>query len=180
MLFKCFTIALREFPWATMIMFLPLLIVGTIVSFQKGRTLSMVSFKLYISAIDYLCSWQECWINILVSSVEFGVSLIILIKFWWWDIEASSPDLYLFLTVFFYGFHLVKSLESSIVSLIESPWLDDRNVMTIQLISSIVECLNSTSEDRSVTYVELEPILSENFASLDGLLDTLFIMKNYH
>lgn len=54
-LLRTFTIARRLFPWATTTTFLPDLIVGTIVSFQYGKTLSIVVFKLYYYHIYYLC-----------------------------------------------------------------------------------------------------------------------------
>ena len=42
---KYFTIALRLFPWAETITFFPYKIAGAILSYQKGSTLSTVSFK---------------------------------------------------------------------------------------------------------------------------------------
>ena len=42
---KCFTIARKEFPWATTITFLCSKIVGQIVSCQKGSTRSTVVFN---------------------------------------------------------------------------------------------------------------------------------------
>lgn len=48
MLFRYFTIARSEFPCATTNTFFPDFIVGTIVSFQKGSTLSIVVFRLCV------------------------------------------------------------------------------------------------------------------------------------
>ncbi len=61
MLFKCFTIALKELPWATIITFWPDWIVGTIVWFQYGKTLSIVVFKLYLikKQITYVLGNKE-------------------------------------------------------------------------------------------------------------------------
>lgn len=42
---KCLTRARRELPWAEIKTFLPDLMVGAMVSFQYGRTLSTVFFR---------------------------------------------------------------------------------------------------------------------------------------
>ena len=47
-LLRIFTMALRLFPCATTRTFLPDFMVGTMVSFQYGRTLSIVVFKLLV------------------------------------------------------------------------------------------------------------------------------------
>lgn len=43
--------------------------------------------------------------------------------------------------------------------------------MTVELISSIVECLNSSGQNWSVGNIELISILGEHLACLDGFLD---------
>lgn len=172
MLFKYLTMALNEFPWATIITFLPDLIVGTIVSFQNGKTLSIVSFKLFWLIKRYLSFWEQCWINVLVFSIEFWMSLVVFVQFWWRDIEWSSPNLDLFFSVLLDGFDLVESLQGTVVSFVQSPRLNDWNVVAIKLVSGIIECLDSSGQDRCVGNIELESVLLQGFTGFDGLLDT--------
>lgn len=105
------------------------------------------------------------------------MSLISFLQFWRRNVKASSPDLNLLFAVFLNGFHFVQSLQWSVMPFIQSPWLDDWNVMAIQLISCVVEGLNSSGKDRGVANIELEAVLLEYFACLDGFLNTLIIGK---
>lgn len=70
-----------------------------------------------------------------------------------------------------HSLHLIQPLQCTIVSLIQPPGFDDWNVVTVQLVGGVVECLDSSSQDRSVADVELETVLFEHLAGLNGLLD---------
>jgi len=74
------------------------------------------------------------------------MSCVVVFKFWRRDIEASSPYLDLIFSMLFDSFKLVESLQSSIMSLVKSPILNNRNVMTIKFFSSVVESLNSAGQ----------------------------------
>lgn len=56
--------------------------------------------------------------------------------------------------------------------LVQSPGLDDRDVVTIEFISGVVKGLDGPGQDRSVADIELEAVLLESLAGLDCLLDT--------
>lgn len=55
--------------------------------------------------------------------------------------------------------------------LVESPILDDWDVVAIEFLSSIVEGLNGAGEDRSIAEIELIAILVQSLAGLNGLLN---------
>lgn len=129
---------------------------------------TLISWWIYI----YFSFWQQWWVHIPIFWIELRMSLIILVKFWWWNIKTPPPNLHLLLTMLLHCLHLVQPLKSTIVSLIQPPRLNHRNVMTIQLISSVVECLNGSCQDRSVTHVKLKTVLLQDLASLNSLLDT--------
>lgn len=96
---------------------------------------------------------------------------IINFKSWWRNIKASPPNLNLIFAVLLNCFDLVKTLQCSIMPFIKPPILYDRNVMAIKLISSIIECLNGSGQNRSIANVKLVAILIQGFTSLDGFLD---------
>lgn len=87
------------------------------------------------------------------------------------DIVAAPPDLHLILTVFLHGLQLVQPLKCSVVPLVESPVLDDGNVVAIELLSRVVEGLDGPGEDGGVADVELVAVLLQGLACLDCLLD---------
>lgn len=87
------------------------------------------------------------------------------------DIVAAPPDLHLILTVFLHSLQFVQPLQCSIVPLVQSPILDDRDVVAIELFSSVVEGLDGPGEDRGVADVELVAVLLQGLACLDCLLD---------
>jgi hypothetical protein len=100
------------------------------------------------------------------------VSFVVELESRWWNIEASSPNLDLLLTVLFNSLQFVQALESSIMSFIESPILNNWNVVAIKFISSIVESLDSSGEDRCVADIKLISILGQYFSCLDCFLDS--------
>lgn len=57
------------------------------------------------------------------------------------------------------------------MSLVESPILDDWDVVAIEFLSRIVEGLNGAGEDRSIAEIELIAILVQSLAGLNGLLN---------
>ena len=119
----------------------------------------------------YLSFREKTWVNIFVTLVEAWESFITGLELGRWNIITSSPDLDLLFAVLFDSLNLIETLESSIVALIEPPVLDDRKVVTIDLISCIVEGLNSSCEHGCVDNIELVPILLEGLACVDGFLD---------
>jgi hypothetical protein len=61
--------------------------------------------------------------------------------------------------MFFYGFKFVKTLQGSIVTLIESPIFDNRDVVTIDFVCCIVVGLDGSGKDGSIGDIELISIL---------------------
>lgn len=57
------------------------------------------------------------------------------------------------------------------MSFVESPILDDRDVVAIEFLSCIVEGLNGSGEDRSIAKIELIAILVQSLACLNRLLN---------
>lgn len=96
--------------------------------------------------MGYFSTRQQSRVDIFISLIIFGVSLIVLVKFWGRDIITSSPNLHLLLTMFFNRLYLVKTLQSTIMAFVESPIFDDWNVVTIDFIRSIVIGLDGSSE----------------------------------
>ena len=82
-----------------------------------------------------------------VASIFGRMPLIVNGDLGWRNIVASSPDLDLLFTMLLYSFQFVQPLKSSVMSLVEPPVLDDRNVVTVDLISCVVEGLDGSGED---------------------------------
>lgn len=76
------------------------------------------------------------------------------VEFWGRDIEASSPDLNLFLAMFLHGFKFVETLKSSVVTFVESPFLDDGDIVAVNFVSRIVEGLNGSGKYGGVADIE--------------------------
>lgn len=73
------------------------------------------------------------------------------------------------------SFQFIEPLQCTVMPFIESPVLDNRNVVAIEFLSSIVECLDGPREDGSIANIELISILLQRLACLDGLLNSCII-----
>ena len=82
-----------------------------------------------------------------IASIFGRMPLIAFRNFWWRNIITSSPDLDLLLAMLLNGFKFVQPLKCSIVSFVEPPVLDDRDVVAVDLISCVVECLDGSGEN---------------------------------
>lgn len=76
------------------------------------------------------------------------------VEFWGRNIEASSPDLNLFFAMLFHGFKFVETLKSSVVAFVESPFLDDGDIVAVNFVSRIVEGLDGSGKYRGVADIE--------------------------
>lgn len=94
----------------------------------------------------YLCSRKERSINIFISFVVFGLSLIVLLQFGRRDIIASPPDLHLFFAMLFDSLQFVETLKSSIVTFVQPPILDNRDIVAVNLISCIIIGLDGSGQ----------------------------------
>jgi len=59
----------------------------------------------------------------------------------------------------FSGFSLVKTLKSTIVSLVESPVFNHREMMAAEFISNIVVSHDCSGQDRGVDDIEVKSVL---------------------
>jgi hypothetical protein len=72
----------------------------------------------------------------------------------------------------FDGLEFVEALEGAVVAFVEAPVLDDGNIVAVDLVSGIVECLDGASKYGGIAEVELETVLAERLAGIDGFLDS--------
>ncbi len=70
------------------------------------------------------------------------------------------------------SFQFIEPLQCAVMPFIESPVLENRNVVAIEFLSSVVEGLDGPGEDRSVANIELISILLQRLARLDRLLNS--------
>lgn len=124
-----------------------------------------------MSEQGYFCPGQLLRSEAAVPLIVFGVSGIVEVELGRGDIEAPPPDLDLILAVFLYGFEFVESLQRAVVAFVESPVLDDGDVMAVELLCGVVEGLDGPGEDGGVADVELVAVLLQRLAGLDGFLD---------
>lgn len=68
--------------------------------------------------------------------------LIIKLEWRWGNVETSSPDLHLVLAMLCHRLQLIQPLQCAIMSFIEPPCFDHRNMVAIHLIGRVVESLN--------------------------------------
>lgn len=61
-------------------------------------------------------------------------------------VEAAPPDENLLLAVLLDSFQLIESLQGSVVSLVEPPTLDDGDVVGVELVGGVVECLDGPGQ----------------------------------
>lgn len=119
----------------------------------------------------YFGTREKRGVDISVSLIIFGVSLVVLIELGWRDIIASSPYLHLLFAMFLNSLQFIQTLQCTIVSLIESPISNDGDVVAIDLISSIIIGLYGPCEYWSIGDIELIPILMECLPCFDSFLD---------
>ena len=62
------------------------------------------------------------------------------------------------------------------MSFVESPTLDNRDIMAIQFISCVVEGLDCPCKNGCIANIKLIAILMKCLSGLNGLLDALIIM----
>jgi hypothetical protein len=74
--------------------------------------------------------------------------------------------------VFGHGFYLAETLEGSVVSLVQFPGFDERDMEGIEFFCSIVEGLDGSFEAGSEADIEGESSFLEYFACSPGLLDS--------
>lgn len=111
--------------------------------------------------------------HVLIALIVDGVSLVLDGQLGWWDVIAASPDCHLVLTVLRCRLCLVKALKSSVVTLVESPVLVDRDPVAVQLRGQGVEGSDGTSEHGCETHIESESVLLEELPCKLGLRDTV-------
>ena len=73
---------------------------------------------------------------------------------------------------------LVEALESTIMTLVKSPVLMNRDVMASELCCDCVICHDSAGKDRGVSNVELISALLKKLTSVHCLLNTVFSQLN--
>jgi len=121
----------------------------------------------------------KLWIHILIvnnscSKKDYSLftSLICKLKSRRRGRVRSSPDFNLCFTVFFSGFSFVKTLKCTIVSLIESPVFNHREMMAAKFVCNIIVCHNCSSQNRGVDDIEVKSILLESSSCDSSFLNT--------
>ena len=69
------------------------------------------------------------------------------------------------------SFGFIESLQSSVVSLIKTPGLDDGNVMAFKNFSNVVEGSDSSLKDGGETNVEGKVLVFQQLAGIFGFLN---------
>lgn len=122
---------------------------------------------------SYLCQRKFLSRNMRVSRIINWVPFVTRVKDKGRCVIAPSPKLSLFLAMFFDCFDFIESFQGSVVSFIHPPVFDDGYIVAVELISSIIKCLNCSCEERSEAEIKLESILLQNSSGLYSLLDAL-------
>jgi len=105
-----------------------------------------------------LSTGQSVWWNMLVHLLEWRVALVAHIKFWWWDVVTTSPNLDLRFTVLFSSLRLIKTLERAVWSLVESPTLLERNPKKPHLACNVIVCFYGALKSWSVGQIKVESL----------------------
>jgi len=84
----------------------------------------------------------------------------------------SSPDFNLSFTMFFSGFSFVKTLKSTIMSLVESPVFNHREMMAAEFVCYIVVSHNCSGQDRGVDDIKVKSVLLKGSSSNSSFLNT--------
>ena len=125
-----------------------------------------------------LSSWDGVVWQVLVLGGEPGMSRIVDIEWWWWDVIASAPLQHLFFAMLLGGLSLVETLQGTVVPLIQSPVLVVRNPVQVKLVSDGIISLNGALQHTSVGDIESKSLFLQHLTSLDGLLDASFGKRN--
>lgn len=110
--------------------------------------------------------------NMAISDVIPRASWISGLQFWGWNVVGSSPNFDLFFTMLGSGFTLVETLESSVVSLVQSPALDDWEVVARHFICGVVIGLDGSCEDGGEDNIELESVLEQSLSCFSCLFNS--------
>lgn len=112
-------------------------------------------------------------VDSLVHLLVSGVALVGLLEVGWADVEGTSPDLDLGVSILCCGLGLVESLKCSIVALVELPCLHHGDVVLVHSVEDVVESVDCPLEIGREGDVEGESLLLEEKTGVGGLLVSL-------
>src|SRR5574344_2297148 len=113
-------------------------------------------------------------VDVLVGILVGRVALVVFLEGRRGNVERSSPLMDLFFAVLSSSLSLVESLESAIVTFIQMPVLDERDVVAVNTIENMLGGMDGSLQIGSVADIELEAGLGKKLAAVDGFFDTLF------
>mmetsp|Transcript_3420 Transcript_3420/g.6417 ORF Transcript_3420/g.6417 Transcript_3420/m.6417 type:complete len:298 (+) Transcript_3420:148-1041(+) len=93
------------------------------------------------------------------------------------DIVRSSPNQHLFLSVFFNCFLFVQALQSSIVTFIQSPSVDDGNVHEMQFFENNPQGFDGTLQCGSVSHIKGVSCFLQKFGTIVSFLESLLAQR---
>jgi hypothetical protein len=116
--------------------------------------------------------------NTLVAGIVSGETVIALLEWWWRDVIAAAPDENLLIAELCRRLCLVQTLERSVVALVETPGLVDRNPEFVEFIENDREGAEGALQDGHKSAIEAVTFLLEEFSRGLGLAETLVIEIN--
>ena len=108
-------------------------------------------------------------IHIAVRRIVVGIALVPVFEGRRTGVEAAAPDENLVLAVLRSSLGLVETLQRSVVTLVETPGLDDGQPCPIHLVEHDVERVNRALEVARVAQVEIVALGSEHAPALSRL-----------
>ena len=118
------------------------------------------------------------FVKMAIDRIKPRVARVIVVNEGWRVVEGLSPELNLFLSKYFGSFFFRVTLQSSIMSFIDPPWLSDMNgVFKAHLLQDDRACLVSSGEHGRVGDVEVESFFFEVLTCFHSLVSSCLVQR---
>lgn len=119
------------------------------------------------------------FVKVLVHTIKSRVTLIIVADKWWRVVVWLSPEFDLLFAVDLGRLYFAKTLEGTVVSLVDLPWLESScSVRLLHFVKDVFASFTCSAKPGSKCNVKIETSILELFASKFGFVLADFVERD--